>query len=154
MKLRTVGWAVAVIWATGMTVAMARIAGTLDSLASRPGLVSVAPPQAPSGPSEVAISLQAHPTADAASRRTAPRTEETPVEPASPEEEAAETRARDVIAEMVAQGSVDDESIAALRLAITAMHPSDRIEVMGAFAAAASRGEIAVAPDDFRRILP
>jgi hypothetical protein len=152
MKLRTVGWAVAAVWATGMTVAMARIAGTLDSLASRP--VPVAAPQAPSGPSEVAISLRADPTAGAAPGAPAPTGAEAPVEPASPEEEAAEERARTVLAEMVAQGAVDDQSIDALRHAITAMRPADRIDVMAAFATAASRGEINVAPDDFRRAFP
>jgi hypothetical protein len=151
MKLRTVGWAVAAIWATGMTLALARIAGTLDSLAARP----VAVPPAPTSPGELAISLRTTPSLTAAAAaQPAPDAEKSNAEPPSPEEEAAEQQARDVLAQMVAKGDVDDESIDAMRQAITAMRPEDRLEALGAFAAAASRGEIAAAPDDFRRILP
>jgi hypothetical protein len=34
------------------------------------------------------------------------------------------------------------------------MRPADRVAMMGAFAAAASRGDIKVAPEDYGRILP
>jgi hypothetical protein len=157
MKLRTLGWAIVVIWAIGMTVALARIAGTLDSLAARPGAVPVAAPAA--GPSEVAISLRAAPSApafapSAGDPRAAPAPE-TEVKPRSPEDEASHQHAEEVLGQMVAKGGdVDDESLEALRQAIVAMRPEDRVQMMGAFAAAATRGEITVAPEDYRRILP
>jgi hypothetical protein len=34
------------------------------------------------------------------------------------------------------------------------MRPQDRIQILSAFAAAATRGDIAAAPEDYRAILP
>ena len=68
MKLRTLGWAIAILWAVGMTWAMARVAGTLDSLAARLEPREVASAPVPAGPSEIAISLRAPPSPTAPNR--------------------------------------------------------------------------------------
>ena len=149
--LRTLGWTLAVIWATGMTVAMARIAGTLDSLAARPEVRPVAAPvTAPADPGEISISLRAAPPAV-----TRPAAAAGPEAlPATPDQEAAHDRAEAVLAEIVQKGTVDDDSVESLRQAMLEMRPEDRIQILSAFAAAATRGEIAAAPEDYRRILP
>jgi hypothetical protein len=156
MKLRTLGWAIAAVWAVGMTWAMARIAGTLDSLASRSEQPRVTSAPVPAGPSEIAFSLRAPPppTVPPTAAPVAPAADDVEAAPASPDQEAAHDRADDLIAQMVAKGSVDDASLGDLRQAITEMRPQDRVKVMGAFAAAATRGEIKVAPEDYGRILP
>jgi hypothetical protein len=148
---RTLGWAIAVIWAAGMTLAVARIARTLDSIAARPNVPPVASPAA--GPSEVAISLRASPAAPSAPPGPG-SVDDRPTNEASPEQRAAQQEAEAVLAQIVENGSVDDDSAEALRQAITAMRPQDRIRVLSAFAAAATRGEIAADPEDYRRILP
>ena len=152
--LRTLGWAVAVLWATGMTVALARISGTLDSIAARPPAPAVVSPDPPTGPGEVAISLRAAPGTAPARAATARPINEPVVVDASPEQEAAQQEAEAVLAEIVKNGRLDDDSTASLRTAISAMRPQDRIQILSAFAAAATRGEIAAAPEDYRRILP
>jgi hypothetical protein len=152
--LRTLGWVVAVVWATGMTVALARISGTLDAIASRPGAPAVVTPAPPTGPSEVAISLRAAPGSAPAQGGNAPVTHD-PVSPeASPEQQAAHEEADAVLAQIIEKGRLDDDSTESLRTALRAMRPEDRIQVLSAFAAAATRGEIAAAPEDYRRILP
>ena len=152
MKLRTLGWAIAILWAVGMTWAMARIASTLDSLAARPEPAAVASAPVPAGPSEIAISLRAPPSPTASNR--APVAAEAEPAPASPDQTAAHDRAQDVLDQMIVKGGVDDESLGELRQAIQDMRPADRVAMMGAFAAAASRGDIKVAPEDYGRILP
>jgi len=155
MKLRTLGWAIAILWAVGMTWAMARVAGTLDSLAARLEPRAVASAPVPAGPSEIAISLRAPPSPPA-SKPMPVAGEAAGVEaaPASPDQIAAHDHAQDVLDQMIAKGGVDDESLGELRQAIQEMRPADRVAMMGAFAAAASRGDIKVAPEDYARILP
>jgi hypothetical protein len=78
-----------------------------------------------------------------------------PVSPeASPEQQAAHEEADAVLAQIIEKGRLDDDSTESLRTALRAMRPEDRIQVLSAFAAAATRGEIAAAPEDYRRILP
>ena len=152
--LRTLGWVVAVFWATGMTVALARISGTLDALASRPSAPTVVSPAPPTGPGEVAISLRAAPAPPPAQAAAAPSRNEPVVAESTPEQQAAKQQAEEVLADIVKNGRLDDDSTQALRQAITAMRPQDRIQILSAFAAAATRGDIAAAPEDYRRILP
>ena len=152
--LRTLGWAVAVIWATGMTLAVARISGTLDAIAARPSPPAVVSPARATDPSELAISLRAAPGAAPVPAATARPVDEPVVADASPEQQAAHREAEAVLAEIVKNGRLDDDSTASLRAAISAMRPQDRIQILSAFAAAATRGEIAAAPEDYRRILP
>jgi hypothetical protein len=155
MKLRTLGWAIAIVWAVGMTWAMARVAGTLDSLAARLEPHAVASAPVPAGPSEIAIALRAPPSPTASNRApVAAEAEEAEAAPASPDQSAAHDRAQDVLDHMIAKGGVDDESLGELRQAIQEMRPADRVAMMGAFAAAASRGDIKVAPEDYGRIVP
>jgi hypothetical protein len=155
MKLRTLGWAIAVLWAVGMTWAMARVAGTLDSLAARPEPRAVASAPVPAGPSEIAFSLRAPPSSTASSPApVAAEAEEVEAAPPSPDQRAAHDHAQDLLDQMVAKGGVDDESLGEFRQAIQEMRPADRVTMMGAFAAAASRGDIKVAPEDYGRILP
>ena len=155
MKLRTLGWAIAVLWAVGMTWAMARIAGTLDSLARRSESPAVAPAPVPAAPSEIAIALRGAPAPTASNPAPiAAGADAVDAAPASPEQTAAHDHAQDVLDQMVAKGSVDDQSLGELRQAIREMRPADRVAMMGAFAAAASRGDIKVAPEDFGRIVP
>ena len=155
MKLRTLGWAIAIVWAVGMTWAMARVAGTLDSLAARLEPPAVASAPVPAGPSEIAISLRASPSPTGSNRApVAAPADAAEAAPASPDQIAAHDHAQDVLDQMIAKGGVDDESLSELRQAIQEMRPADRVAMMGAFAAAASRGDIKVAPEDYGRILP
>jgi hypothetical protein len=155
MKLRTLGWTIAVLWAVGMTWAMARIAGTLDSLAMRPEHSAVASAPVPAGPSEIAVSLRAPPSPSASiPSPVAAEADEVEAAPPSPDQTAAHDRAQGVLDQMIAKGGVDDDSLGDLRQAIQEMRPADRVAMMGAFAAAASRGDIKVAPEDYGRILP
>src|SRR5688572_16026923 len=108
-SLRTLGWTVAVIWATGMTLALARISGTLDAIAARPPS-AVASPASPSGPSEVAISLRAAPGAAPAPSATPRPMDEPVVLDASPEQQAAQQQAQAVLAEIIKNGRLDDDS--------------------------------------------
>jgi hypothetical protein len=158
--LRMLGWVLAVVWATGMTVALARISGTLDAIAARPPAPAVVGPAAQTGPSEVAISLRAAPgsalapPAGPAPPAGAPSKDERVVPEATPEQQAAHDQADAVLAQIVQKGRLDDDSTQAMRAALTAMRAQDRIQVLSAFAAAATRGEIDAAPEDYRRILP
>jgi hypothetical protein len=152
--LRTLGWVVAVIWATGMTVALARISGTLDAIAARPPAPAMATPAPPIRPSDVSISRRAAPDAPPTRAPTAPSWPDPVVVEASPEQKTAHDEADAVLAQIVQKGRLDDDSTQALRQALAAMRPQDRIQVLSAFAAAATRGEIAAAPEDYRRILP
>ena len=152
--LRTLGWAVAVVWATGMTLALVRISGTLDTIAARPSAAAVASSAAPTRPSEVAISLRAAPDASPTQARGAAPRGEPVVAEATSEQQAAHEQADAVLAQIVQKGRLDDDSTQALREALTAMRAQDRIQTLSAFAAAATRGEIAAAPEDYRAILP
>jgi len=152
--LRSLVWVVAVIWATGMTVALARISGTLDAIAARPQAPAAIGPAAPTRPSEVALSVRAAPDPSTAPHRTAPPPDEPLVPEATPEQQAAHEQAAAVLAQIVQKGRLDDDSTQALRQALTEMRSQDRIQVLSAFAAAATRGEIAAAPEDYRAILP
>src|SRR5262245_11440570 len=111
--LRTLGWVVAVVWATGMTVALARISGTLDAIATRPPAAVSAPPAAPTGPSEVAISLRAAPGSTAAQTPTGggePPTDAPGGPEATPEQQAAHDQAEAVLAQIIEKGRLDDDS--------------------------------------------
>jgi outer membrane biosynthesis protein TonB len=155
MKLRALVWVVAVVWAVCMTVAMARIMGSLDSLASRPDVRSAQVPAAAPRPSQVEISLHAPASApnDEAPNEKAAK-DAAPAAPPTPEQAAASDRANDVLAQIVAHGALDDGSATELREALMAMQPESRIKVLAAFATAATRGEIQATPEDYRRILP
>jgi len=152
--LRSLVWVVAVIWATGMTVALARISGTLDAIDARPPAAAAASRAAPTRPSEAALSVCASPDPSPAQPRTAAPVDEPLVPEATPEQQAAHEQAAAVLAQIIEKGRLDDDSTQALRQALTAMRSQDRIQVLSAFAAAATRGEIAAAPEDYRRILP
>ena len=149
--LRTLAWAAAVVWAIGVTVVLTRIAGTLETLTSRAEPAAIAAAPASSGPSEVSISLRADRSSGA--RDASPTAKPEPAEP-TPEQDAAQARADAVLAEIIKKGGVDDDSTEALRQAILGMRPEDRMKVLTAFAAAANRGDIVVAPEDYRAILP
>jgi hypothetical protein len=152
--LRTLGWFVAVTWAIGMTIALARISGTLDAIAARPPAPAVVSAPPPTHPNEVAISRRASADESPNPPPRAPAWPEPVVVEASPEQKAAHEEADAVLAQIVQKGRLDDDSTQALRQALTGMRPADRIQVLSAFAAAATRGEIAAAPEDYRRILP
>jgi hypothetical protein len=111
MKLRTLGWAIAVLWAVGMTWAMARIAGTLDSLAARPEPHAVASAPVPAGPSEIAFSLRAPPSSPLRARRPSQRRPRRSKPPRRLPTSAPLTTTRKIVLDqMVAKGGVDDES--------------------------------------------
>ena len=152
--LQTLVWTVALIWATGMTVALARISGTLDAIAARPPAPAVATAATPPSPSSATNPMRAAPPASPTAPPPAPSWPEPVVVEATPEQKAAHDEADAVLAQIVQKGRLDDDSTQAFRQALTAMRPADRIQVLSAFAAAATRGEIAAAPEDYRRILP
>src|SRR5437870_3230703 len=113
--LRTVGLVVAVLWATGMTVALARISGTLDAIAARPPAPAIATAAAPTRLSDVPIAVRAAPDTSRTPPPPAPSWPDPVVVEASPEQKAAHDDADAVLAQIIQKGRLDDDSTQALR---------------------------------------